>query len=161
MHHFIQRGTIMFRVLSKLSATCTKQSTQRHQRSFMIHHYRHLTSWTKTDLPIMPRVAFAHKQINALVTKHMKTLSDDLFREFKDILHTIKQVNWHHYNNDNLSLNAAREAKEKIQKLMELEHKLPESLHKELSHSTAFNDLRDVIDCLDDRCGITLILRKT
>lgn len=150
----------MFRALSKLSVIYSKRATQLHQKSPSVHHFRLLTSWTITDLPIMPRVAFAHKQINAITLKHAKTLSDDLCHELKVILHAIRQVNWHQYNNDNLSLNAAQEAKEKIRKLLELEHKLPESFHKELSHSTAFNDLRGVIDCLDERCGITLTLRK-
>lgn len=120
---------------------------------------RYYGSWNKIDLPILPRVAFAHKTLKEALNKCEDVIPKIFCEDLRRSLDEIRSINWNYYNTADIDLMEAQQAKIKLQKLINFEKKLPEQLAKQLRKVPVFESLQGAIDCLDDRVGNVLLIK--
>ncbi len=122
-----------------------------YQKKYSQDYVRFLTTWTTTDLPLLPRVAFAHQNLTKALEKNKYLISPSFYNEFSEALKEVRAVNWNVYNSDNLDYNAMLLVKVKLENLILFETKLPEVLTKEIATYAIFPSLKSAITCLEAR----------
>lgn len=112
---------------------------------------QYFTTFSKTDLPIMPRVAFAHQTLKEAIKKHEKSLPESFTNQLLTSLAEIRKINWHYYNSEGLEFYEVQKVKKLLEVLHDYETIMPEILAKELENVAVFESLRGAIECLDER----------
>jgi hypothetical protein len=112
---------------------------------------KNLSHWTSTQLPILPRVAFAHKTIKNALLATETDIPEDFAKDLRKMLNAIRKVNWNCYNSYDNDFTAVQIVKKSLEELNDLEKNLPEPLANVVKETAAFESLRSAIDCLDER----------
>lgn len=123
--------------------------------SFRHSFFREGTTWSKTDLPLMPRVAFAHQELKKALKKCEGLLPEEFVRDISTVMGEVRAINWRSYNSSDLSIGDGLRLKRILQRLYAFETKLPPALNNELQSVAVFESLYSAIECLDERSGYT------
>lgn len=109
--------------------------------------------WSIVELPLLPKVAFAHKSLRKALSDCENEISQQYFERIRNILAEIRKVNWNSYNIQGINYNETQQPRELLQKLKDCEQDLPAPLKRKIENVRIFSSVQDAIDCLDARSG--------
>lgn len=112
---------------------------------------RYYGDWSPTDLPIMPRVAYAHKILKTALNNCKEHLPSHFVRNLTVSLLKVRSHNWNLYNCNGLNSQLAEQAKEALRELCAFKNKLPPLLQEAIGNIQVFESLESAISCLDKR----------
>lgn len=122
---------------------------------FLKHKYltkmqRGYGQWSKVDLPLGPKVFFAHEEMKKALKKCEHIIPTAYTKEIREKLTAIRKVNWNVYNSLN-NYTETQQAKQLLLDLVECKPNLPLPLKKQLETVNVFGSLKDAIYCIDAR----------
>lgn len=107
--------------------------------------------WNKTDLPLQPRVTFAHQHIKRALEKYKNDIPNDFADLLKKHLENVRSINWQYLNGTGVNQRETDKVKSILNDLINIEHELPVLLKDELKEVAAFESLKTAINCLEER----------
>lgn len=128
--------------LGKVSSYIFKHNPIKMQRGY--------GQWSKVDLPLGPKVFFAHQEMKKALMKCEDTLPRAYTEKISQKLATIRKVNWNVYNSKN-NYPETQQAKQLLLDLVECKSNLPLPLKKQLETVDVFGSLKDAICCMEER----------
>ena len=113
----------------------------------LVSAQRFISYWRDTDLPLMPRVAFAHKEIKRFLLENKETIPAELHAPINEQLKIIRKVNWNYYNTNGIDGSKQRKDLEKLLEYLMVLSQMDE--HSTLSGSLF--SLKSAIECIKTR----------
>jgi hypothetical protein len=75
-----------------------------------------ISYWKPTDLPLMPKAVYMHKEIKGFLLENKETIPAKSHALINEQLKIIRKVNWNYYNTDGVD---GSEPRKELEKLLE------------------------------------------